>query len=180
LDGLNYLHNNHYIHRDIKADNILLNIDASIKIADLGIAVDLDEEEEVTGLCGSKFWMAPEMIKNFPYDYKVDIWSFGSMMIELAEGCHPYYGLHSMQAMFLVATKGAPVLKNPDRWSETFQDFLSLCFQMDPRMRASAAQLLQHPFITTGYTHKTSAIDGMSKRISNVFLGEQLEKIGLF
>jgi len=179
LQGLAYLHANHNIHRDIKADNILLNVDASVKIADLGIAVDLDEISELLGLCGSKYWMAPEMIKFLPYDYKVDIWGFGSLMMELAEGSPPYYGHHSMWAMFMVATKGAPDLQILDKWSDNFKDFLQQCFQHHPDVRPSAIQLLQHPFITSNIINYETAIEGLKTRIANVFLGDQLESLGL-
>jgi len=183
LHGLAYLHSSRHIHRDIKADNILLNMDGSIKLADLGIAAELDDEDsQAIGLCGSKYWMAPEMIKHLPYDYKVDIWGFGCLIIELAEGRHPYYGQHSMGAMFQTATKGALPLESPEKWSRMFKDFMENCFQMDPNVRPSAEILLKHPFIVTmgGNEEKVPKIkEEMMKRIESVFLGDQLAKMGI-
>jgi len=144
LFGMNYLHQMHRIHRDIKSANILLNANGDVKVADLGLMV---EGDHVSGMAGSKYWTAPEMIKRHPYDTKVDIWSIGALCMEMAEGKPPYSNYKPLKALFYVATKGAPSLKKQDKWSDTFKDFLSQCFIMDPAKRPSAEELLKHPFV---------------------------------
>jgi len=65
----------------------------------------------------------------------------------MAEGEPPYIEYPPLRALFLIATNGSPGLKEPEKWSETFQDFLKVCTVTDPEHRASAAQLLEHPFL---------------------------------
>jgi serine/threonine protein kinase len=87
--------------------------------------------------------MAPEMIQRRPYGCKVDIWSLGAVIIEMAEKNPPYYNLRSLKALFNTATKGAPPLKKPKKWSPEFKAFLQRCFEIDPDKRPSAAELLE-------------------------------------
>ena len=68
--------------------------------------------------------MAPELIRGHEYDTKVDIWSLGIMMIEMAEGEPPYMDYPPLRALFLITTKGIPELKDSGKWSEEMKDFL--------------------------------------------------------
>lgn len=147
LSGLAYLHSRNLVHRDIKSDNILLNLSGSIKIADLGECTQVKACEAQMEMVGSRYWMAPEMLRGRPYGTPIDIYSFGCVVIEMADGQPPYYDLHQLRAVFLTATRGAPPLRNQDRWSPTFLDFLSQCLQPDPAVRPTAAALLRHPFM---------------------------------
>ena len=80
--GLSIIHSRKQIHRDIKSDNILLNQDGNIKIADFGYALQLTEENAHSdGLAGTTAWMAPELIKKEEYNQKVDIWSLGIVIV---------------------------------------------------------------------------------------------------
>ena len=92
LQGLKYLHERHILHRDIKSDNILVATDGKIKLADFGYATQLtSESENRISKVGTVCWMAPEMIRGkMKYNYKVDVWSFGIFVVELAQGEPPY------------------------------------------------------------------------------------------
>lgn len=92
LQGLRYLHERHILHRDIKSDNILVATDGKIKLADFGYATQLtSESENRISKVGTVCWMAPEMIRSkMKYNYKVDVWSFGIFVVELAQGEPPY------------------------------------------------------------------------------------------
>mmetsp|Transcript_28306 Transcript_28306/g.27236 ORF Transcript_28306/g.27236 Transcript_28306/m.27236 type:complete len:107 (-) Transcript_28306:540-860(-) len=97
LLGLNYMHKKNIAHRDIKPENILLcskdenNLD--IKITDFGFAKFYDPlKESLKEGLGSPLYMAPEIIKNIPYDSKVDIWSLGVVSYILLSGRPPVYG----------------------------------------------------------------------------------------
>eukprot|EP01121_Diplochlamys_sp_Union-15-3_P002769 TRINITY_DN1255_c0_g2_i2.p1 TRINITY_DN1255_c0_g2~~TRINITY_DN1255_c0_g2_i2.p1 ORF type:complete len:238 (+),score=41.19 TRINITY_DN1255_c0_g2_i2:243-956(+) len=148
LKGLSYIHTMHRIHRDIKSDNILLNLKGETKIADFGYAAQLTRQRDKRNtIVGTPYWMAPELIRGLKYDQKVDLWSLGIMIMEMAEGEPPYMDSPPLRALFLITTKGIPDLKKPSDWSAEFRDFVRLCLQNDVDSRADAATLLQHAYV---------------------------------
>jgi len=148
LKGLQYIHSRHRIHRDIKSDNILLGEHGEIKIADFGYAAQLTKQKtKRQTIVGTPYWMAPELIRGQEYGTKVDIWSLGIMIMEMAEGDPPYMEFPPLRALFLITTKGIPDLKEPSRWSPTFREFVSLCLEKDAEKRPSADELLAHSFM---------------------------------
>lgn len=80
-------------------------------------------------------------------DGKADIWSLGITLMELCEGSPPHFNVHPMRAIFIISSKPAPTLKDQDRWSKDLHHFLSQCLVKDCEKRASAADLLAHPWI---------------------------------
>lgn len=148
LQGLAYLHRNYRIHRDIKSDNILVDKQGNVKVADLGNAVTLtSEEQKRKTMTGTPYWMAPEVIRRQPYDMKADIWSVGITLIELCDDEPPYFEEEPLRALLLIAVNSPPTLTRPSKWSQELVHFLGKCMVKDPTDRCSAEQLLMHPFI---------------------------------
>jgi len=148
LQALTFVHSLHRIHRDIKSDNILLSVDGEVKLADFGYCAQLTETtQKRNSVVGTPYWMAPELIRGMDYGTGVDIWSLGILAIEMAELQPPYLEFPPLRALFLIATQGTPTLKNPEIWSYNFKHFLAEALNVDTAKRATAEDLLQHPFI---------------------------------
>ncbi|RLN92070.1 hypothetical protein BBJ28_00022554 [Nothophytophthora sp. Chile5] len=146
--GLAHLHSRGLIHRDIKAGNLLLAADGVTKLADFGVSAQLTATVgKRRTVIGTPFWMAPEVIQEAQYDCKADLWSLGITALELAEGEPPLAHMHPMRAIFLIPNRPPPELREPEQYSTEFRDFLTVCLKKNPQERASADDLLRHPFI---------------------------------
>ncbi|KAJ1650337.1 hypothetical protein IWQ61_008835 [Dispira simplex] len=155
LSGLEYLHTHMRVHRDIRSDNLLINDQGLVKITDFGMAAQLSPEMPTQVIVvGTPFWMSPEISKGLPHDMKSDIWSFGIVAVEMAQGKPPYMDYPVLKALFLIASAGRPEWDEPERWTEEFKDFVSQCTQIDASARPTAAQLKSHSFLRCAATHE--------------------------
>jgi len=148
LVGLEHLHSQRLIHRDIKAGNILLSNSGIAKLADFGVSRELTTvQSKADTTIGTPFWMAPEVIHDGRYDTSADIWSLGITLIEMAEGEPPFTNLHPMRALFVIPKKPPATFKDADQWSPELNDFLASCLVKEPFSRPSVEKLMQHPFV---------------------------------
>ncbi|KAH8086656.1 kinase-like protein [Cristinia sonorae] len=164
LEGINYLHINGFIHRDVKAANLLIDDDGTVLLGDLGVAAFLGDNEDTTAqkpngrpgaigkrksFVGTPCWMAPEVINRKQYDASADIWSFGITALELAQGRAPRSREPPHSVLLHIVTNTPPTLDReagPHKYSRAFQEMVERCLNKDPSQRPTAAELLQTPF----------------------------------
>ncbi|KAJ7244712.1 kinase-like domain-containing protein [Mycena haematopus] len=152
LAGLEYLHSKGILHRDLKSDNILVEMTGVCKISDFGISKRTDDQNDAhTALQGTVFWMAPEVINTQKkgYSFKIDIWSIGCVVLEMWAGTRPWLGDEVVAVMFkLFQAKLPPPVPDGLVLTPLADDFRKKCFAINPEERPTAAELRRHPYLT--------------------------------
>lgn len=133
LSGLAYLHREGILHRDLKADNILLDVDGTCKISDFGISKKTDNiygNDKTNSMQGSVFWMAPEVIRSQGegYSAKVDIWSLGCVVLEMFCGRRPWSKEEAVGAIYKIANGETPPI--PEEIQTTISPY-AIAFMLD-------------------------------------------------
>lgn len=154
LNGLAYLHHSGILHRDLKADNILLDTDGTCKISDFGISKKTDNiygNDAQNTMQGSVFWMAPEVVRSQGggYSAKVDIWSLGCVVLEMFAGRRPWSKDEVVGAIYKLGSLSlSPPI--PEDVSGSISpgalSFMLDCFTVDPIDRPTADTLLKSHF----------------------------------
>nr|GAT44122.1 MAP kinase kinase kinase [Mycena chlorophos] len=151
LAGLEYLHSKGIIHRDLKSDNILVEMSGVCKISDFGISKRTDDHNDAhTAMQGTVFWMAPEVINTQKkgYNSKIDIWSIGCVVLEMWAGTRPWTGDEMVAVMFkLFQSKQPPPVPEGLVLTQQADDFRLKCFAINPEERPTAAELRRHSYL---------------------------------
>ena len=166
--GLAYLHDHNIVHRDIKADNLLVAADGSIRISDFGTSREFRDvsgsvsasmksndadvaqcgKQLLMTLAGTPWFMAPEVVQGTGHGTPADIWSMGATILHLATGRVPLDDFpNPMSAIFRVGVEPTrPSKCIPLDASEALQDLMRKCLAPDPRDRWTAQECIDHPF----------------------------------
>ena len=165
LSGLNYLHANHILHRDIKGSNLLVNDEGVVKLADFGASKRLANLQADLMMSmtvrGTPYFMAPEVFEE-KYSSKADIWGVGCVAYQMATGSPPWkdQGLSNPISLFNYIKRqgGAPSITyggDAEQLSEgemhvrtLFEAFMEKCYHQDPSKRPTARALMEDPFFT--------------------------------
>ncbi|XP_068661889.1 serine/threonine-protein kinase STY46-like isoform X2 [Aristolochia californica] len=137
--GMDYLHHNNIIHRDLKTANLLMDTNNVVKVADFGVARFQNPEGVMTAETGTYRWMAPEVINHQPYDQKADVFSFSVVLWELVTAKIPYENLTPLQAALGVRQGLRPELSNNTH--PKLLDLMQRCWEGDSSKRPSFAEI---------------------------------------
>lgn len=149
VKAIHYLHSRHVIHRDVKARNILLTKRLQPKLVDFGTSRVWDLNNMTAGI-GTPFWTAPEVLESSEYTEKADIYSFGVLLTELDTCEAPYSNtlktngekmkpFHVLKEVLDGTLRPSLTVECPQRIRQAVED----CFQHDPKLRPSAAELVR-------------------------------------
>lgn len=139
--GMKYLHSQGILHRDLKSENLLLDEDMCVKVADFGISCLESQCGSAKGFTGTYRWMAPEMIREKHHTKKVDVYSFGIVLWELLTALIPFDNMTPEQAAFAVSHKNArPPLPSECPWA--FSNLINRCWSSNPNKRPHFVEIV--------------------------------------
>ena len=132
---LNFLHTNKVIYRDIKPENILLDLEGHIKLTDFGLSrLCSGNNEKVFTICGTPYYIAPEIIEKKGYNNTVDWWSLGCLMYEMLNG-KPLFNFSSGKINTNEFKKDIIL---PNNFSDEAKDLITKLLNLDPKQRLGA------------------------------------------
>lgn len=153
MSAVAYCHRLGIAHRDIKPENVLFDSRDRLKLADFGSAEWFGGNEMMmmSGIVGTPYYVAPEILSGEEYDHKVDVWSCGVILYIMLSGVPPFYGDSPVETFDKVLRGN---LRFPTRIfrsvSPEAKDLLRKMLCKDPSRRLSADQVLRHPWLMNG------------------------------
>uniref|UniRef100_A0A8C7YNP3 MAP/microtubule affinity-regulating kinase 3 n=1 Tax=Oryzias sinensis TaxID=183150 RepID=A0A8C7YNP3_9TELE len=149
VSAVYYCHQKNIVHRDLKAENLLLDADSNIKIADFGFSNEFTEGSKLDTFCGSPPYAAPELFQGKKYDGpEVDIWSLGVILYTLVSGSLPFDGqnLKELRERVLRGKYRVPFYMSTD-----CEGILRRFLVLNPAKRCSLEQIMKDKWINVGY-----------------------------
>lgn len=143
--AVNYIHSQNIAHRDIKAENVLLDWEGHVKLSDFGLSKRLASGEKAKGFCGTAQYCAPEVFGHTQYDMlPADIWSMGILLYYLVLGKLPYKGTVHSKIRYQILSRSCWI---PYHLSPQLRNLLKRLMTIDPTMRPSTTEILAHPWL---------------------------------
>ena len=147
LQAIKYIHTKNVIHRDIKLDNVLIDLNNNIKLCDFGVGKMIHEGEILTDQCGTPAYIAPEILENKGYEGPpVDIWSSGVVLYAMLSGTVPFKAnnLNDLQNMIMTGN-----FKEIPEISKESNDLLHKLLQVNPQKRITVDEAMNHPWFNS-------------------------------
>lgn len=135
-----YLHRKNIMHRDIKPENILIDEKGSLKLTDFGHSIIYTDGEKVNGVYGTIYYIAPEMIKYKPYDYRIDIWMLGVLYYEMLTSKLPFDGDNRSEVWEQILEEKYTI---PDNISDRTRFNIIMILAFDPERRPPLSAILK-------------------------------------
>ena len=145
IEGLKYIHRKKIVHRDIKLDNILIDLTNTVKICDFGVSKKINKGDMMYDHCGTPAYIAPEIFKNHGYEgFACDIWSAGVTLYYMLGGMQPFCA-ESIKDLEKVILEGK--YEKLEDVSPEANDLIDGMLQLDPKNRLTEDEILKHPWI---------------------------------
>ncbi|XP_072203622.1 serine/threonine-protein kinase Nek4 isoform X2 [Excalfactoria chinensis] len=144
--ALQYLHEKHILHRDLKTQNVFLTRTNIIKVGDLGIARVLENQCDMAStLIGTPYYMSPELFSNKPYNYKSDVWALGCCVYEMATLKHAFNAKDMNSLVYRIIEGKLPPM--PKDYSPQLVEIIQTMLSKKPEQRPSVKSILRQPYI---------------------------------
>ncbi|KAH0630051.1 hypothetical protein JD844_012637 [Phrynosoma platyrhinos] len=144
--ALQYLHEKHILHRDLKTQNVFLTRSNIIKVGDLGIARVLENQYDMAStLIGTPYYMSPELFSNKPYNYKSDVWALGCCAYEMATLKHAFNAKDMNSLVYRIIEGKLPPM--PKDYSIQLKELIRTMLSKKPEERPSVRSILRQPYI---------------------------------
>ncbi|XP_056591383.1 serine/threonine-protein kinase Nek4 isoform X2 [Triplophysa dalaica] len=144
--ALQYLHEKHILHRDLKTQNIFLTKTNIIKVGDLGIARVLESQNDMAStLIGTPYYMSPELFSNKPYNYKSDVWALGCCVYEMATLKHAFNAKDMNSLVYRIVEGKLPQM--PSKYDPQLGELIKRMLCKKPEDRLDVKHILRQPYI---------------------------------